>query len=67
LQYSEGPTTADPGSLIRVTPDGVATKVISGLQRPGGVAVGPDGAVYNSMVPGTNFKGDGEVRRYINP
>ena len=67
LQYSDGPTTADPGSLIRVTPDGVATKVVTGLQHPGGVAVDSDGAVYISMVPGKNFKGDGEVRRYVIP
>jgi hypothetical protein len=67
LQYSDGPTTADPGSLTRVTPDGTATKVLVGLQHPGGVTVDSVGAVYISMVRGKNFRGDGEVRRYIIP
>lgn len=64
LQHSDGPTTNSGGSLVRVTPDGTHTTVVSGIPRPGGLAVDDAGAVYVSMVPGTNFKGNGEVRRY---
>lgn len=67
LQHSDGPFTNSGGSLVRVAPDGTRATVLSGLTRPGGVAVDPDGAVYISMVPGMNFKGPGEVRRYIIP
>ena len=64
LQHSDGPTTNSGGSLVRVSPDGTHTTVVSAIPRPGGLAVDDAGAVYVSMVPGTNFKGDGEVRRY---
>ncbi|MFL5608503.1 MAG: ScyD/ScyE family protein [Gemmatimonadaceae bacterium] len=64
LQHSDGPNTNSGGSLIRVAPDGTHTTVASNLPRPGGLAVDENGAVYVSMVPGQNFKGDGEVRKY---
>jgi hypothetical protein len=65
LQHSVGPFTNSGGSLVRVTPDGTPTTVVGNIPRPGGIVVGEDGAVYVSMVPGTNFKGNGEVRRYV--
>jgi hypothetical protein len=64
LQHSDGATTAAPGSLVRVAPDGTRALVVTGIQRPGGLAVDSDGAVYISMIPGTNYKAAGEVRRY---
>lgn len=48
LQHTNGPTGGAPGSLIRVTPDGVRTTVIDGLIRPTGLAIGRDGAIYIS-------------------
>jgi sugar lactone lactonase YvrE len=65
LQHSDGPLTNSGGSLIRVSPDGTHTTMVSNIQRPGGLAVGDDGAVYVSMAGGSNFKGDGEVRRFM--
>jgi hypothetical protein len=64
LQHSDGPLTNSGGSLIRVSPDGTRTTLVSNIQRPGGLAVGEDGAVYVSMAGGANFKGDGEVRKF---
>jgi hypothetical protein len=64
LQFSDGPLTSNTGSLVRVAPDGTKTTVVTGLQRPGGVAVGPDGGVYVSMIQGKNFRSPGEVRRF---
>jgi hypothetical protein len=64
LQHSDGATTAAPGSLVRVAPDGSRNLVVTGIQRPGGLAVDPEGAVYISMIPGMNYKAAGEVRRY---
>ena len=65
LQHSDGPLTNSGGSLIQVAPDGTRRTMVTGIPRPGGVIAGPDGAVYVSMVPGANFKGEGEVRRYV--
>jgi hypothetical protein len=64
LQHSDGATTAAPGSLVRVAPDGTRSLIVTGIPRPGGLAVDPGGAVYISMIPGTNYKAPGEVRRY---
>lgn len=64
LQHSDGASTASPGSLVRVAPDGTRNLVVTGIQRPGGLAVDAEGAVYISMIPGTSYKAAGEVRRY---
>ena len=48
LQFSDGPDSSFPGSLIRVAPDGARTTVVSGLHSPTGVAIGPDGGIYIS-------------------
>lgn len=37
-----------PGRVVRIAPNGARTIVAAGLQRPGGIAIGPDGAVYVS-------------------
>jgi sugar lactone lactonase YvrE len=47
LQHATGPTMlTGPGMLIRVAPDGTRTAVLTGLDRPTSVAVGPDDALY---------------------
>jgi hypothetical protein len=60
LQHLDGPGTPT-GSLVRVATDGARTTVITGLTRPTGLAVGPDGAIYLSH-RGTSV-GTGEVLR----
>lgn len=60
LQHATGETgLAGPGMLIRVAPDGTRTTVLSGLDRPTSVAVGPDGALY--VTNHGLFVGGGEV------
>jgi glucose/arabinose dehydrogenase len=62
LEHSTGPAFfAQPGRLLKLTPDGTRTTVIDGLTRPGSVAVGPDGALYVSN-RATSI-GTGEVLR----
>ena len=62
LQHTTGPTANNPGSLIRVAPDGSRTTVMEGLIRPTSVAVGLDGALYISH-KGISV-GTGEVLRF---
>jgi hypothetical protein len=64
LQHNDGDKTSDPGSVIRVAPDGTRSTVVNGIQRPGGMAVDDAGRVYVSMIPGKNYKEPGQVRRY---
>ena len=51
------------GRLVRLNTDGSRTVITSSLIKPGGVAIGPDGAIYvtnRSIFPGT-----GEVVRIV--
>jgi len=64
LQYSDGPVTNSGGSLLRVAPDCSRRTVATGLKAPTGVAVGDDGNVYVSLINGTNFAAEGQVRRF---
>lgn len=57
------PGPSEEGRLTQVAPDGTRTVVATGLVKPGGVAVGPDGALYitnRSIEAGT-----GEVVRVV--
>jgi hypothetical protein len=52
------------GRLIRIGPTGALTVIAhEGLVKPGGVAVGPDGALY--VTRRTNFAGTGDVVRIV--
>lgn len=61
VSFGGGPFT---GALIKVAPDGTRTELAAGqLTAPGGVAIGPDGALYvtNMSVSATQ----GEVLRIV--
>ena len=64
LQRADAAPASTPGSLIRVTPEGVRTVLVTGIPRAGGLAVDDEGRAYVSMVFGPNSKSPGEVRRY---
>jgi hypothetical protein len=55
------------GSLIKITPDGTRTILASGngLESPGGLTIGPDGAIYVTNRSGR--PGQGQVLRFDNP
>jgi DNA-binding beta-propeller fold protein YncE len=57
LEHSTGPVFfALPGRVRKIAPDGTLSTVVDGLNRPGSVAVGPDGYLYvsiNSISVGT--------------
>ena len=58
-------SSAAPGSLIRVAPDGTMTTMIEGLEKASGLAIDPDGAVYLSTIPGKNYREKGKVLRFV--
>ena len=64
LQHSDGPFTNSGGSLIRVAPDCSRQTVVTGLNRPTGLAVDDEGHVYVSLINGLNFAAEGQVRRF---
>jgi hypothetical protein len=51
------------GRLVRINADGTLTVLTTSLIKPGGVAIGPDGAVY--VTNRTIFAGQGEVVRIV--
>ena len=54
------------GSLIRVSPDGTKTTIVpagAGLVAPGGIAIGPDGAIYVTNL--SVSPGDGTVVKIV--
>ena len=63
LQHASAPFFGGPGSVIRVAPGGARTVVATGLSRPAGLRVGPDGALYVSN--DSPFAGVGEVLRIV--
>jgi hypothetical protein len=67
LQFTETTQQTSGGVLLRVAPDGTREKLVGGLERAAGMTVGPDDAVYISMIPGKNYRAPGEVRRYVFP
>lgn len=64
LQFSNGPVTSSGGSLLRVAPDCSRSTVVTGLKNPTGVAVDDEGNVYVSLINGSNFAAEGQVRRF---
>lgn len=62
LQHATGPFLSGPGALIRISPDGTRTTLVSeGLSKPTSVLVGDVGAIFISN-KGTSI-GSGEVVR----
>ena len=51
------------GDIIRIDPNGKKSIVISGLDLPGGMTMGPDGALYISTWSFGGGAGDGQVLR----
>ena len=61
LQFATGAGLTGPGILYRVAADCTKTPVVTDLIAPGGVAFGPDGAIYISNK--SVLAGAGEVLR----
>jgi hypothetical protein len=63
IEHSTGPTFfAQPGDLVKITPDGQRTVLVSGLDRPTSVLAARDGSVYYTNRGVT--AGAGEVWRF---
>jgi sugar lactone lactonase YvrE len=52
------------GRLVRISPDGTVTVMTNAnLTKPGGIAIGPDGALYITNL--STSVGTGEVVRLV--
>jgi hypothetical protein len=67
MSTAAGMPTPNSGAIVRVTGNGPAETVVSGLAFPTGMTVGPDGAFYVSSKgfgsPGEEGAGQGEILR----
>jgi len=64
IQHSTGPQFfAMPGDLVKVSPDGQRTVLVSNLNRPTSLVVDSDGSVYYTNRGIT--AGAGEVWKYV--
>lgn len=61
FQFASLPGNTGPGILYRLESDGTKTPLVTDLIAPGGLAFGPDGAIYISNR--SVFAGTGEVLR----
>jgi hypothetical protein len=58
-----GPSQDGSGTVVQIDPSGAQTIVATGLTMPGGMTLGPDGALYVSNFSFAEPPGSGEVVR----
>jgi sugar lactone lactonase YvrE len=65
FSFTEGATEPGPGSVVRITADGVIEPVVENVMMPHGTAFDAEGNLYvaiNSLVSGPGFAGGQVIR-----